>query len=188
MKTVVAVSPHGELHKLTMPKPLSDDTILFLRFAPYFALLEGRDANQTTEFNDKYDAQPEVVREFLLSPASADLIVALMKSGVLPDSHGTAVAKLLGMLAMGDVTEDQVGPLLLKLGIPQSSAAVISEHFTAILKPVVAGRIAQIAQQKLRQIQPLTQRIGSPLPPPPINAPESASRNIIDLREQERTS
>lgn len=168
-----------------MSKPLSDDTIRFLQYSPYFALLEGKTKEQTTDLNEKYDALPETSRQFLLSPEAADGIGALVESGTVPASHAAAVSKLLGMVVMGDVQSDQVSPLLTKLGIPAQSAGVIAQQFNEILKPVTAARIARIAaQQGMRPIQPLTQRIGIPVPPPPPPAPQNASRNVVDLRNR----
>ena len=166
-------------------KPLPDDTIRFLRYSPYFALLEGKNTEQTTDLNEKYDALPETSRQFLLSPEAADGIGALVKSGTVPVSHAAAVSKLLGMVVMGDVQSDQVSPLLTKLGVPPQSASVIAQQFAEILKPVTAARIAHItAQQHMRPIQPLTQRIGIPVPPSLPPGTKSPPRNVVDLRNR----
>jgi hypothetical protein len=165
-------------------RPLPNDTARFLVHSPYFALLEGKSEAEAAVFDGKYDALPEVVRQFLLSPEASDGVANLVESGTVPPQYGPAVSKLLGMVVMGDVHGDQVSPLLVKLGLPAQSADSVAQRFTEMLKPVTAARIEQIAAQSMRPIQPLTRKIGVPVPPPPV--PQGASRNILDLHDQSR--
>jgi len=166
-----------------MPKSLPDDTLQFIQYAPYFALIEGKSPEQLAVFDAKYDSLPEPVRQFLLAPETSDAVAKMFADQLFPSSHAIAIGKLLGMVAMGDVRIEQVPALLEKLGLSTSSAATIRDRFSSALEPLISSRTRLSAPQTLKRLPPLTQQIPS-RPPPTSNTP---ARNIIDLRNKPQT-
>jgi len=153
-------------------------------FNPYFAGLSGKSGADADALEDRIEALPSAVRDFLFSPELPEQLSSLAQSVQLPEQYSVALAKIVFLIIIGDVPLSVTGQLLGKLGIDPQMAATLASSLDQILKPLIAARAQQSVAQGMRPLEPLTQRIGVPTPPPTSNAP---ARNIIDLRNKPLT-
>lgn len=141
-----------------------------LIYSPYLAMLEGRDVDSQKTFFEHFASQPEVVREIITSPGTAEKISALIQLNVIPKEYGIAIAKIVALVAMNEVPISSIDQLLIKLNLAQEQATSIAAELVKILEPVIAERARESAPKSMPELPPLTTKI------PP--------RNIIDLRRQ----
>lgn len=145
-------------------------------------MLEGKDENGQKAFYAQYDALPEPIRKFLLSPATVTGISDVTLSSQVPASFHIAISKIVALVAMGDVPITSIENLLTKLDLPPQQTTDVTRKLQVILEPVVAKR-SQLSVPRMPELPPLTQKI------PPIELKLDSSkppgRNIIDLRKQQ---
>jgi len=109
------------------------------------------------------------------SPDTARAIASLIEKGIIPQSHGVAVARLIAFVALGHVTQEQIPVLLERIGL-SNTAAVSDELSGGVLKLLEKARKEPLLAPK--PVAPLAVR--RPMVGPPPRPPA-----IIDLRKQQ---
>jgi len=171
------------------PDILAEPEILkTLTQTPLGAALTGKDAPQSQELLGRVRNISPGLRRLLVDSATSTTLSALIQNGTLPASHLTAALKIVSFLALGEVPDAQVSSLLMRLGIAAQPAALIASTLTSLVSAAAGGQKAMGPQPppSLKPLQPLTARIGVPVPPRPPGLPPPA-RNIIDLRNNQQT-
>lgn len=153
-----------------MPPGITDISE-YVRYNPLFAAVAGKDEVARKNILGRFDRLPDAVKDLLTGPATGAAIKALEADGTLPPSHAVAVAKLIALAAMGDVSIGDIEGLLVKLNLTPLQARRISDTLTALLEPVIAERGQQVVPEALPEIPPLTP------------GKQVSARNIIDLRK-----
>lgn len=159
---------------------LSDDTIRYLQTSPFFAILEGKDGAAQDAFYAQFDALPKPIREFLLSPTTADGVSAIISGAQLPGSYHAAISKIVALAAMGEIPVASIEELLMKLNLPPEQSAMVAQKIQVILEPIVAER-ARRSVPAMPELPPLTQRV--PPVTPSLDSSKTPARNIIDFRK-----
>jgi hypothetical protein len=159
-----------------MPK-LPADTLKYLKTSPYDAMLEGRDRQAQDLFFAKFEKLPDALREFLLSPKTAEDVEYLALTTHLDDRYLTALGKIIASVTLGEVPIGSVAALLEKLDLPPEQAAAVADGMTRLMEPVLAAKARAAIGIAPREMPPLTRVV------PPAAGPQGAGRNIIDLRK-----
>lgn len=157
---------------------------------PFAAAIHGKDADGQGRFWQRLGKQPLPVREFVTSPETAKALDKLVKQGIIPESHGIAVARLIALIALNEVDASQSAQLLERIGIPDSSAAAEA------LRKEVLVRLDE-AHERVRKYPglahpettiPKSSVLPKLVPPLTVRAPAAGPMGkppaIIDLRKQ----
>lgn len=150
-------------------------------YSPLSAYLGGKVDAEQDAILGRFSDLPEIEKSILVGTNTAQEIAALISAGILPQSHGKAVAKLIYLVVAGEVPITSVDALMVNLGLTAARARDISSWINTLVSPVISERVVEIAS--MPELPPLTQKI-----PPVVPAPDSSKptgRNIIDLRKQQ---
>ena len=147
-----------------------------LRYNPYFAGIFGKSADEANSLELRIDALPASVREFLMTEDVDDQLRTAMQDAGVPDAYSVALAKIIFLIALGDVSIDSVEPLLLKIGLDQAQSHAMTTALASIIAPVIAAKAAAAAPKILAPVPPLTVQRSS------IGGDRVPPANVIDLR------
>ena len=150
--------------------------------SPLFAYLDQKSEAQQHDILTKFGDLSKVGRTILAGTETADKIFTLISRGIIPETHGKAVAIMIALVAFGDITTDQLVPLLEKLGLNNTQAQQTAENMNAILQPLLIEKQAEPIE--MTALPPMTRPMEEgpkPLTPsvPKINVP---AKNVVDLR------
>jgi hypothetical protein len=155
----------------------------YLSYSPYDAILYGKDPQQQAVLFQKFADLPERVRQFIVAPETAQKIADLVRQSIVPETHATAVGKIVFMACSKEIPAAKFEELLLKLNLPPSQAAQAAQALNAMIEPVLQEQAAATPPPVLRPMPPLTRPTESG--PRPLS-PQPPGRNIIDLRLSDR--
>lgn len=151
---------------------------------PLSAYLDQKSEVQRIDIATKFTKLSDTGRGIIIDTETVEKILALIAQGVIPETHGKAVAIMIALATFGDITNDQFVPLLEKLGLPNAQAQQTAGVMDELLRPLLAER--QIEVPDMTELPPMTRPMEEgpkPLTPsvPKAKVPE---RNIIDLKQK----
>ena len=152
----------------------------YLKYSPYDAALYGKSEAERQEVFDKLATLSDEVHHFLTAPETAQRLADLVHQGLVPDSHATAIGKILFLACTGEVPITKIQELLEKLQVPRAGEA--AKLLTDMLAPVIRARAAQVATPALRPMPAMTRPTETGTKP--LTGQQTEKRNIIDLRQR----
>ncbi len=150
--------------------------------SPLFASLDGRSEVEQAAMMQQFASMSDAEKAALAGVETAEAILGWIQGGLIPESHGKAVAKIIYLVLTGEIPQSEVAAVLQRLDIPEVSAGQIAANISTLIAPALAARSVAERPAVMPKVPPLTvQRpavIGSNTPP----------RNIIDLRKPPEAS
>ena len=152
-------------------------------YSPYFALTEKVADEKVAELLGRFAELPEESRELLTSEEVAQTVQSLIEDGTLLPKYRIATAKIVALVALGDVSPESVHELFIRLGVPQINAT----RATGILEDTLASlevlRRIDVHPEPVSMEKAEMPALTRPTEagPRPLS-PQPPSRNIIDLR------
>ncbi len=150
----------------------------YLHTIPFTAALWGKDDDDRLLLSSEFSALSDVSRELLTSTNTADRIASWQQQGLFPPTHTLAVAKIVGLIALGEIPSHATKDLLLKVGLDEPHANQVAQQIQQLLAPVLTERATWEVPEKIEELPPLTTKI------PAAIRPSEPGRNIMDLRKK----
>jgi len=148
--------------------------------SPYIAAKVGLTGEHLVKYFERFAAQPIEVREFMTSMETFSDVKEAVASGAVPVAYGTAFAKIISFIAMGDLQTGKISQILQKLGLSSEDSEKATTTLIQIMKPLHVRISGTSPILEIHELPPLTQHIGVPTPSPSSN--QAPTRNTIDLR------
>ena len=149
------------------------------RYSPLSAALSGRDDTARALVYEKFNKLPDEVSDVLVDVSTADTIQSWEQQGIFPATHGAAVAKLVALVILGEVSSEQVPELLKRLNLDPTTVQRTSEAIKSITAPALAFIQGYQTPASLGETEVPPLSVQRPVPMGSNTAP----RNIIDLRK-----
>ena len=149
------------------------------RYSPLSAALAGRDENAQKLIYEKFNRLPDEVTDILVDVSTADKIQQWEQQGMFPPTHSSAVAKLVALVVLGEVSSSQVSDLLSKLNLDAASVQKTTEAIASIAAPAMSylQGLQSPASLGETELPPLTVQRSA------ANQPELPP-NVVDLRQR----
>ncbi len=182
-----------------MREPLTENPE---KYNPLITAMKGRDEDDQILLSSEFLLLPENLQDLLVGSQFLEKLESWIASGLFPESHAEAIAKLIGILAFDDsVLASQVTQVLISLGIESSKAKLLQQEIAALIDPILAYRTADTQANQIEEmtrfqiveapaLNPLPPEPTSitPLPPlttsKPVPVPPPPNRTTIDLRDK----
>ncbi|HXV26661.1 MAG TPA: hypothetical protein VD862_01365 [Candidatus Paceibacterota bacterium] len=146
----------------------------YIRWTPYFAGVGRKDGSVDEQAFGRFTSLPEEERRRLVSRDAAVKIDGMIRNGAVPENFGSAVAKIIFLVTLGDLAPDMLAALFgEKLGLGPEKGREVAERIRA---EFFGGR-------------PVAEKLPEPEPRPQKTAPAAAGQQgvqgaIIDLRKR----
>jgi hypothetical protein len=138
----------------------TDPRKIDLDFSPYFAGLESKTDEEATALEDRIEALPEPVKDFLFADATDDALRRIVEQAGLELRYGPAIAKVVLFTLLGDIPTTSIGTLLERLDIPTDRAQNVARSVVQLMEPVMAAKAQAVVGAKPREIPPMTRTVG----------------------------
>ncbi len=159
--------------------------------APFICLLMGRDADEQYLLSAAFLALDDSEQEILVGESTVKEIATWISSGLLPQTHAVAIAKIIGMLALeDDISPGALPQILDSIGIQSAAKLILSEKITQLVQPFLEDTNefepetppsqSLNSTPTIAPLSPLRTSKPVPVPPPP-------NRTTIDLRDKKLT-